>query len=196
MKKNNGAILGALMFGALTSNLVAVMVVGAGSESSFLILESPNVGLRTYEVFYDVEEGSLLGSDDLLTIVDGADALISLALGGDPGNRFLNAVTFNDVTETFDGSNFWTQWAAGGEGGGFFDYENLVFVPVPEPLPSGSWTFGSGSSAPARIVQPGSSDAYVFSASALPSIDPIPEPSSGALLFGSALLLAIRRRRS
>ena len=134
MKKANVMILGAVMSGSLTANLVGAIAAGVGSDSSFLVLESPNVGLRTYEVFYDFDPASPLGTDDLLTIVDGADALISFTFGGAPENQFLTGIIFNGVAENSDFSDsnailFWAQWVAGGEAG----FDNETFEADPQP---------------------------------------------------------------
>ena len=198
-------LLGALFLGKVVTATAATTMdfieVGTGSDSSFLIIDSPNIDERTYEVFYDFDSANPLGADDLLSIIGSEDSSIMFELGnfGDPTNQFLNSITFDGVTEAGGDNIGWIQWSAGG-GAGF---------PTPNPIEGGEWTLGSGVSAPFRAVEPGSSDTVIFTnplfneagdfVPAPPSFDPVvvPEPSGLALLaFGSLLLVGRRQRAS
>ena len=193
MKLAKGLWIGSVVSSCLVWQAAGAIVVGTGADSSFLVVESPNVGMRTYEVFFDFEAANPLGTDDLLALVDSADALISFAFGGSPDNQFLSSVSFGGSSEAFDGTNFWAQWVAGGQAG---VGPAPDFAPQPAPIPSESWTFGSGVSAPFRIVEPGATDVISFSdGSVPPNFAPIPEPSATVLVVGGLLLGLARRKR-
>lgn len=170
----------------------ANIVIGTGNVSSYLVLESGNLGLRTYEVQYDSNSGP-----------HDAKFLIDMAIAADNTltATFFNYGTVSNPNYFIDSINgeagsssppwtWWKQWVAGGAG-----YENpdYSFNPA-EPTP-GTWTSGYGISAPNRLIAPGSWDALVLSdGSVLPSIAPVPEPSS-LLLVSIAALGVFRRRR-
>lgn len=179
----------------VTSSLsqAANIMVGSGSHSSTVVIESPNLGQNVYEVFYDHDPGNPLDGYDLLAAIDAFDDSLTMDFinygSVEAPNFFLNAITSSGTTETSTGapdfSPYWAQWVAGGEAG---------FSSV-DPVPLGTWTFGSGFSAPYRVVEPGSWDAISYSdGSTAPSIVPIPEPSI-PILMGFAGLLVWRRRR-
>ena len=177
-------------------------VVGTGPDSSFLVLESPNLGVRTYEVRYTYSSGASQDGYFLLGQVIASDANYSISLtnyGSIPApSYFVNSISYNGTPETNnplppDYAPYWVHWVSGGMG-----YQDppptYSFNPgVPTP---GIWTTGYGISSPSRLIAPGSWDALFFSDGAsAPSIAPIPETSSALLaLFGS--LVIFKRRRS
>ncbi len=196
MKLKYAPLLGLAVVACLASNASATtLTVGMGSDSSFVILESPNVGLRTYEVFYDFDASNPLGTDDLLITIGSEDPTIMFNLMGDPANPSLESIEFNGVTEGGPfalGAPFWGLWVAGGQNG--FDPDD--FSPAPVPIPSETWTSGAGFAEPFRIVEPGSSEALLFgTVFAPPTFDPVPEPSSAFLLGAGSLLIIARRKR-
>lgn len=173
----------------------ANVVVGTGSDYSFFVLESPTIGSVTYEVYYNHNPLAPLDSYALLQIIDSAQSNVSFEFSyfGPESGYFLNSITWNggaaEANSPYDPENpgpYWSQWAAGGSGG----------YPAAGPIDEGSWTYGSGLSAPFRTVVPGSWDGLVYSASgAEPSVAPVPEPSA-ALLAVAGGLVFIRRRRA
>lgn len=190
MKLKYAPLLGLAVVACLASNASATtLTVGMGSDSSFVILESPNVGLRTYEVFYDFDASNPIGTDDLLITIGSEDPAIVFNLMGDSSNPFLESIDFNGTTEGGPfaaGAPFWGIWVAGGETG----------FPSPSPIPSTTWTAAGGLSESFRIVEPGSSEALLFgTVFAPPTFDPIPEPSSVFLLGAGSLLIIARRKR-
>lgn len=171
----------------------ANILVGSGPDTSFFVLESPNLGTRTYEISYTydvmvMQDGftllsSLLSEDSTLT----AD-IANFGSAIEP-NFFVNAFTFNDVSEVAVSSSpfvpFWAHWVSGGEAG----------FPSADPVASGTWTVGSGISAPFRLIEPGSWDALVYSdGSVAPSVAPVPEPSALLMTLTGTLMLLRRRR--
>jgi len=187
------ALLGGTLVVTSSITHAANIVVGSGTHSSTVVIESPNVGQNVYEVFYDYDPGDPLDGYDLLAAIDASDDSLEMSFinygSVESPNYFLNAITMSGTTETNTGAPsyapYWAQWVSGGEAG----FGSIVEIPL------GTWTFGSGFSAPYRVVEPGSWDAIYYSdGSAAPNITPIPEPSS-ALLMGFAGLLMWRRRR-
>lgn len=175
----------------------ANIVVGTGSDHSYLVLESGSLGQRTYEVYYD----SGAGAQD-------AKFLLTQALAGDSS---LSATFFNYGTsaepnyyvDSINGEHgsgsgtiespytWWVQWVAGGQG-----FQNPDYSFNPGAAPQDTWTQGYGISSPNRTIAPGSWDALVLSdGSQLPSVGLVPEASS--LLLGAlgAVLLVRRRNR-
>lgn len=171
----------------------ANIVVGTGNDRSYLVLESGNLGVRTYEIRYDASSGP-----------HDAKFLIDQAMAGD---NTLTAIFFNygdtnnpnyfiDSINGESGSasppwTWWKQWVSGGSG---FENPDYTFNPgTPTP---GAWTSGYGISSPNRLITPGSWDALVLSdGSVMPSVAPIPETSS-LLLAPLAALVVLRRRRN
>ena len=186
-------IAGACLLPSVSS--AATIVVGTGPDTSYYVLESPNLGVRTYEIHYTYIPSQQQDEFFLLSQVLSYDNTITVNLGNfgtvSAPNYYINSFTFNSVTE--EGVSdppyvpYWVQWVAGGEAG----------YPTASPVASGSWTFGSGMSSPYRLIAPGSWDARVFSdGSSPPSVAPIPETSSLLLtLLGSLALFQRRRNR-
>ena len=198
MKLNKLGALGLLVFGAQTSSLLAVGIscpieVGTGSDSSFVVFDSPNIDQRTYEVFYDFDSANPLGTDDLIVIINSADPEIFVNLDnfGDPTNQIIFDVVFNGVTEGagFSIPDTWTQFIAGGQAG--------YPVGSVESISGGGFIGGSGVSAPFRTVEPGSTDALLFGRfdEVSPDFSPVPEPSVWGLALLGSLCLTARRRR-
>ena len=187
-----------------SASAVTLTPVGTGADSSFLVLETPQLGILGFEVFYDFDPSTPLGTTDLLRIIEGSEPLFSFDASNFPPdslpeqpNEFLDSVTFGSVTEAqpSDFSAFFSFFGAGGQTG---TVQNASgdFVPDPQPISSDSFSFTAGLSAPFRIVEPGSTDAIVFGpGGTVPSFAPIPEPSAALLLFVSCGLLARRTRQ-
>ncbi len=176
----------------------ALIQVGTGTDTSYFVIESPNIGVREYAISYTYDPiNDPLGGTDLLDLIAAEDSSISFDILNfgtvSQPNEFLSSITFNGVTETNDfspGGTTWAQWLAGGQAGA---ENSSPFAPAPVPLDDDSWTFGSGLSVNYRLVEPGSSDALVFGTGE-PSTAPIPEPSSLLLGLGTSLILLRRRR--
>jgi len=171
----------------------ANIVVGSGSDTSYLVLESGNLGVRTYEVRYNAADGPY----DAKFLFDKAlvgDMTLSASFtnSGSPSvpNFFVSSIN-GEAGSSSPPWTWWVHWVSGGLG---FQNPNYSFnsgTPTP-----GSWSTGFGISAPYRLIAPGSWDALVFSdGSLLPSVSPIPEPSS-LLVSSLGALLVFRRRRN
>jgi hypothetical protein len=192
MKRNVLAVLAcALCFTGLAGAATTISV-GTGADVSFFVLESPNVGSRTYEVHYTYNSSSPQDAWALLSIIDSAESGLSIdALDyGDPGspNYIINAITWLGVTETNTGgptySPSWSHYVSGGGAG----YPSAV------PVSSGSWSDGSGVSSPYRYVAPGSWDALVYGAYGdQPSVTPVPEIAAPLMSMMGLALLWCRR---
>jgi len=188
------AVLAGACLLPIASN-AANIIVGTGSDTSYFVLQSTNLGVRTYEVKYNYNSSVPQDGFFLLDQIRVADSSISFAINNFGSllapNYFVDSITFNSVTETGVSAPpftpYWAQWVSGGAAG----------FPAASPKPSGTWSFGSGISAPYRVIAPGSWDALVFSnGSSAPSVSPIPETSSAALALLGSLVIFKRRRRS
>ena len=170
--------------------------IGSGPETSFFVLESPNLGSREYNIHYG---GGLtpvpLDGFDLFSLVLAAEPEITAVIFNfgslETPNYFVNSITFDGVTETNTGADpyvpSWIQWVAGGETG----------FPTASPIANDTWVGGSGISAPYRLVAPGSSDALVFADFVTPpSVNPIPEPGVTVLLCAAIIAVGTRRKRT
>jgi hypothetical protein len=187
-------IAGACLLPSISS--AAITVVGTGPDSSYFVLESPNIGIRSYEIRYTYSSGTMQDTTFLLSQVLANDSSVTASIlnFGSPAvpNLFVNSFTFNLVTETNVSSSpfrpFWAHWVSGGEAG----------FPTAVAVSGSTWVSGSGISSPYRLIAPGSSDALYYSdGNTPPSVAPIPEPSATLIaLLGSCLLLASRRRTS
>ncbi len=187
------AAVALIMVPAIPGLSAAVIDIGSGPNTYHFVLESPNVGLREYAVHLDQANDAY----DLLYTVLNEDPAVTANLSNwgtaAQPNYIVNSITYNGVTETNTGVSPWVpswgHWVSGGQAG----------WPTASPVPSGTWTNGSGISSPYRLVEPGSWDALVYGDSTTqPSIVPVPEPSM-PLLFGAGagvFILARRRRRS
>ncbi|QJE97615.1 hypothetical protein [Luteolibacter luteus] len=172
----------------------ANIVIGTGTDTSYFVLESPNVGTRTYEIHYTYNSSDPMDSWDLLQIVDSHESDLSIEafnFGSEESpNWFVNAITWNGSTETGVSeppySPSWTQWVSGGQAG----------FPSASPIGSGTWSSGSGLSIPYRVIEPGSWDALKYSDfTTQPTVTPVPEPSMGVLALAGGLLVIRRRKR-
>lgn len=171
----------------------AITVVGSGPDSSFLVLQSPNLGIRTYEIQYTYNSGTPQDGYFLLSQVLGSETSITTALlnYGSPSspNYITDSFRFNSITETStpwpDPGPAWSHWVSGGQAG----------FPAAAPIASGTWQFGSGMSAPYRVIEPGSWDAFFYSdGMTAPGVSPVPETSSAMLGVLGALVIFRRRR--
>jgi len=175
----------------------AAILIGTGPHASHVVLESPNLGVRHYEVRYDAA-GGLYDAKFLIDRIVAEDSAIAMSFVNfgtttEP-NFFLNSVTYNSVTETNESSPpwtpYWAHWVSGGSG-----YMNADFSFNPGEAPAGEWSTGFGISTPNRQIAPGSWDALFFSDGAtVPSVVPIPEPSTWLLALMASLLIVHRRR--
>lgn len=167
----------------------STILIGSGADSSFFLLESSNIGQRSYEIRYTYDAASPKDGAFLLQQIIASDSSVMMQVFGND-NIYVDSISFGGVTEQGlqmpPWEPYWAHWVAGG-GAGF---------PAAEPIADGVWTQGSGLSGPYRIIAPGSSDALKFSDfTTSPSRAPIPEPSS-VLLAASACLVFLKRRRS
>ncbi len=172
----------------------ANVIIGSGADTSYFVLQSSNLGITTYEVKYNYSATALQDGYTLLAkIIAAVPSLnISLTNGGTMlmPNYFITEITSGTVTETNsnappDYTPYWAHWVSGGAAG----------FPAATPVASGTWSFGSGISAPYRLIMPGSWDALYFSdGSAGPSVSPVPEVSSTALLALGSWVIFKRRR--
>ena len=175
----------------------AITVVGTGADSSFLVLESPNLGVRSYEVHYTYNSGSSQDTYFLLSVVLSADPLLTAGVGNfgtsSAPNYYVNSFTYNSVTETSVSAPpyipYWAQWVSGGTG-----FQDSNYNYDPGAAPAGIWSSGYGIST--HLVAPGSWDALFYSdGNTQPSVVPVPETSS-VMLGVVGVLVIFRRRRN
>lgn len=173
----------------------AVLTVGTGTDASFLVLESPNLGSRTYEIRYTYDSGLPRNARFLIDQVLAADSTLTATFlnFGTPGspNFFVDSISLNGLPETGSFAPPWTYWAHWvANGTGFMNASSAFDPGAPPP---DQWTSGFGIST--HTIAPGSWDALVLSDGTSPPTVAIPEP--GPLLLASLApgLLAIRRRR-
>jgi hypothetical protein len=180
-------IAGACLLPSVSS--AATILVGSGPDTSFLVLESPNLGARTYEIRYTYNASASQDGYFLLSQVVTFDSNYTLDLNNDYGtpsapNYFLNSISYNNVADTGAGS-YWAHWVARGQAG----------YPTASPKPAGTWSLGSGISSPYRLIAPDSWDALYFSdGNFAPSVAPVPETSSALLTLLGSLVIFKRRR--
>ncbi len=169
----------------------ANIIVGTGNDTSYLVLQSTNLGVRTYVVHYTYNAGSPQDGYFLLDTVLTSDPSLHASVGL-PGNRFLSRMEYNSVIEEYDGTNYWAQWVSGGLGyqGPPPDYNFDPGIPA-----LGEWTEGYGIST--HTIAPGSWDALFFSDGlSKPSVAPVPETSSAVFVVLGSLVIFKRRRIS
>ena len=182
-----------LLLPALSST-AATLVVGSGPDASFLVLESSQLGVRTYEIRYDAtsgpKDGKFLFDQALAADATLVATFFNFGTVAEP-NFFINAIN-GEAGSTSPPWTWWAHWVAGGNG-----WQNPDFSFNPGPAAEGVWSVGNGMSAPWRTLSNGSWDGYVLSdGSSAPSVSPIPEPASALLLAPAALCLLRRRRNS
>ena len=169
--------------------------IGSGPETSSFVLESPEVGIRTYHIHYGGGTPAPADGYALFASILGADAAITATVfnfgSAEAPNYIVNDISFNsgipEVNTAVDPwSPSWTHWVADG-GAGF---------PTATPIAADSWINGSGLSAPYRTLVPGSWDALVYSDYVTaPSVAPVPEPAGAVLLGLTAIAIGIQRKR-
>ncbi len=190
------AICGSAAFLAAAHSAI---VVGTGNDISYLVIEAAEFGAPLeYEFHYTFDAMAAIDSYTMITAIDAADASLSFDFTNygtsDAPNYFLNSITYNSVTPS-DPDLFWAQWVSGGKSG----------YPTGVDIASGTWTSGSGVSAPYRTLTPGSWDGFIFNGetdpnppydviSAPPSITPVPEPATLVLLAIGGIAVLWRRR--
>jgi hypothetical protein len=172
----------------------ATTVVGMGPDTSYLVIESPNLGARTYEIHYTYNSSASQDGYFLLSQVVAFDSNYALSLSNYGSmaspNYIVDSISYNGVPEAGaiapPYTPYWAHWVARGQAG----------FPTASPQPAGAWSFGSGLSSPYRLIAPDSWDALFFSdGSSAPSVAPVPETSSALLgLLGS--LVIFKRRRA
>jgi hypothetical protein len=188
-------LAGTCLFSSISH--AANILVGSGSDISYLVLQSPNLGVRTYEVRYTYNSSSPTDAAFLLAQAKAGDAELNYTLlnYGSPSspNYFVDTVSLNGTPEagsTAPPWTYWTHWVSGGWG-----YQNPDFSFNPGAVPFGTWEIGYGISA--RTIQPGSTDALFLSdGNSTPSIAPVPETSSAVLAMLGSLVIFKRRRNS
>lgn len=176
-------------------SIAANIIVGTGNDTSYLVLQSTNLGVRTYVIHYTYSAGTSQDGYSLLSQVLALDNSVTASLSNfgtlATPNYIVNSFTYNSVTETSVSSSpyvpYWAHWVSGGEAG----------YPTASPVASGAWDYGSGVSAPFRLIAPGSWDALYYSnGSTAPSVAPVPETSSAVLVILGSLVIFKRRRIS
>ncbi len=178
----------------------ANIIVGSGSDTSYLILESTNLGVRTYEVHYTYNASAPQDSAFLIAQAVAGDSALGVSLGDFPTeqfpvNKFVNYFSLNSVEEWGSSSppwTYWAHWVAGGLGyqNGDPDYDFNSGAPAAE-----SWTLSYGIST--HTIAPGSSDALFLSdGNSAPSVAPIPETSSALLAVLGSVVIFKRRRKN
>lgn len=168
--------------------------VGSGSATSYLVIEAPDFGgPLTFAYLYEYNPADPFDTHALMVAIDAAVADLSFTYVNygtvEEPNYFLDAVTWQSLTLTNTGlptfSPYWGQWVSGG----------LAGFPTAEPVPSETWGFGFGISAPYRLVEPGSWDGFAYNDGlSAPSVSPVPEPSAVLLALGAGALVGLRRR--
>ncbi len=182
-----------ILTAAFRAEAIDYTMIGSGSDSSYLVIEGFTVGPIGFQLLYTYDPGQRLDGYFLFDAARNADPLLSADISNfgtsEEPNYFINAVTYG--SETFTNTPFpqsgpyWAQWVSGGESG----------FPTAVAVADGSWSFGSGMSAPYRFLAPGSSDGYIFNeGDAPPSTAPIPEPAVLPLLLAAGIFLALKRR--
>ncbi len=202
----------ACLCGGLPAARAAVITkdYGTGADATELLIQfagSEDSILYTYHFTYN--PGSPLTGAGLFLALDSADTTLSLTYAGTAtSNFYLSNLSYDSSsgpTPSQEGDGYsWTYFVAGGL------EQNLDsnFTPIPgsySSVPSGSWSFAS-TGASNRVIQPGSWDAWVLGPwvddgtgtfnyvyeGALPSVAPVPEPASLALLALGALFVLWR----
>lgn len=189
----------AVLAGYCLSPLVsyaANFIVGSGNDTSYLILESTNLGVRTYEVHYSYNPTTPQNSAFLIAQAVAGDPALGVSLADYPTpqfpvNYFVNYFALNNVQELGSSSppwTYWAHWVAGGAG-----YQDTNFNYNSGPVDAASWTTSYGIST--HTIQPGSSDSLFLSDGiAAPSAAPIPECSSALLAILGSVIVFKRRR--
>lgn len=174
----------------------ANIIVGTGSDTSYLILESTNLGVRTYEVHYTYNASAPQDSAFLVAQAVAGDSALGVSLDdyGNaqfPVNYFVNYFSLNSVEESGSSSPpyiYWAHWVAGGAG-----FQNPDGSYNSGAAPAASWTLSYGIST--HLIQPGSSDSLFLSDGLVePSVAPIPETSSALLAILGSVVIFKRRR--
>ncbi|MEO8614022.1 MAG: hypothetical protein ABI600_02690 [Luteolibacter sp.] len=190
------AIAGACLFPFIST--AANIIVGTGSDTSYLVLQSTNLGVRTYEIHYTFNPGGSQDGYSLLSQVLTSDptlAIHAINYGSvQVPSYYIDSISLNGTPETGVATSpyvpYWVHWVSGG-----FGYQNPDFSFNVGAAPVGSWTLSFGVSA--HIIQPGSWDALFYSdGTSAPSVVPIPEPSSGVLAILGSVVIFKRRRIS
>ncbi len=165
------AAAGVYCLAAGLTTQAAPIPIGSGPDRSYFVIESPNIGTRTYEIRYTHNPASPRDGAFLLNQIISADSSLSFQIFGST-NIFVNAITTNGVTESGASAPpwvpYWAHWSAGGAAG----------FPAATPIDRFSWSSGSGLSSPYRAIAPGSWDALVFSDGSTPpaTLPPGPYP--------------------
>jgi len=201
MKKMRSSALGLLLavLGGLitqTTSGFGQIQVGSGPDSSFLVVEAVAFGAPlVYQWNYTYNPAAPYTTADMITAVDTVSVELNFTVLY--GGTFLDSIEHSGLTLTnssdYPYSPFWAQWVSGGTSGSPLVSE-----------PSGVWSSGYGITY--RELAPGSWDGLIFNGvydsnppydviSTAPSVAPVPEPSSLALLAAALLLLAIHARK-
>lgn len=172
--------------------------IGTGPDSSFLVIEATDFGTNplVFQWNYTYNASTPYTTADMLTAVDTLSTLdlnFTILYSG----TFLDAIEYQGITLTNEFippySPFWAQWVSGGTSG-----SPLV------AMPSGTWSAGYGITN--RELAPGSWDGFIFNGeydsnppyaviSAPPSIVPVPEPSTLALIALATISLLLYGRK-
>ena len=183
------AIAGTCLFSSISN--AANIIVGTGNDTSYLVLQSTNLGVRTYVVRYTFSSGPY-NARFLFDQAIAGDASLSASFGqfgtfGNPPVPNYYVISINGESSATD---YWAQWVSGGLGYQNPDYSFNSGAPA-----LGEWTEGYGIST--HTIAPGSWDALFFSDGvSKPSVAPVPETSSAILAILGSLVIFKRRRIS
>lgn len=189
-------VAGACLFPSVST--AANIIVGTGNDTSYLILESTNLGVRSYEVHYTYNASTPQDSAFLVGQAVAGDSALGVSLSdfGNaqfPVNYYVDYFSLNNVEEYGSASppwTWWVHWVAGGTG-----YQNPDTTYNSGAAADDSWTLSWGIST--HTIQPGSSDAlYLSDSTVQPSVAPIPETSSALLAILGSVVIFKRRRRN
>lgn len=179
-----------LLFSSAFAATTFIGTYGTGKDVVYVSLESPTWGIRHYKVRFDYSATNAFDGYDAFNTINLNDPDITLNWQSSSFGQYLKSIQLAGYAKEENSSTapyvYWAQWVAGGKAG----------HPVANDVPFNSWTFGSGVSAPYRIITPGSNEVFVFGTGAAPSFNPIPEPSFAMVLLVAGGAVFLKRKRN
>lgn len=205
----------AALFAATTSQAVILKDIGTGSDFSNLYIQfsDPLLEAVHYRYFYNYDTDTpLTGAQMIFNIANASGSNLTIQDNGGTadfqGFLFIYEFAYNGDGQygDFFSTDTWNFYVSGGEN---VVYDPDTFDPVWGPGGVGDYTFATlpsnaWLSAPVgpsdRVVAPGSWDGWTFGEwpGPDPTIAPIPEPSTWALIAVAVFIPLVRqiRRRS